>query len=337
MCYKLEVQKRNEDSLNNLFIKENVPDFIQDYFLDIASRAARINYWITIRDILNWLIENNYIKCESISEIQSEDLSNISKAKIIRYFDYLKETGIKLSTLSTKKNQLSSFWEYLKNEHYCRDNIIHAIKSEEYKPVKTNRMKMVKMPLRSDIEMMMANINDQKDEFVRIRNMIVLRVLRGTGLRESELAGLDIKDVYLDDKYIDERHQRPYILVISKGNYDYSDEGKDIVYLTKDAIEALKEWFVYRSKLNNIIDSDALFLNKNGKRMNEENIKHMFRKYSMGRTTPHMIRHEYTTLLQMESNDPVFVREQGRWKSDVMINNVYSSGASRSVSVLDNM
>ena len=50
-----------------------------------------------------------------------------------------------------------------------------------------------------------------------------------------------------------------------------------------------------------------------------------------------MMRHEYTTVLQRESNDPTFVREQGRWKSNAMMNNVYDSGASRSASVLENM
>ena len=97
------------------------------------------------------------------------------------------------------------------------------------------------------------------------------------------------------------------------------------------------EWFEYRNTLDFIIDKDALFLNKNGKRMNEDNIKAMFRIYSGGKLTPHMMRHEYTTVLQRESNDPTFVREQGRWKSNAMMNNVYDSGASRSASVLENM
>ena len=56
--------------------------------------------------------------CKSISEIKPEDLDKIKKAKIIRYFDYLK-AHIKLSTLQTKKNQLGSFWQYLQDDHYC--------------------------------------------------------------------------------------------------------------------------------------------------------------------------------------------------------------------------
>ena len=114
MCYKAEVQKRNEEKLEEIFLKENVPDFIQDYFLLISSRAARLNYWITIRNLLNWLIDKNYIECRVLSEITPEILDKVTDSKIIRYMDYLKESGIKLNTLLTKKNQMSSFWEYLK-------------------------------------------------------------------------------------------------------------------------------------------------------------------------------------------------------------------------------
>ena len=114
MCYKAEVQKRNEEKLNKMLKNENVPDFIQDYFLSISSRAARINYWTTIRNTLNWLIENKYMGCCSISEITQKDLDGVTDSKIIRYLDYLKESGIRLNTLTTKKNQLSSFWQWLK-------------------------------------------------------------------------------------------------------------------------------------------------------------------------------------------------------------------------------
>ena len=88
MCYKAEVQKRNEEKLNKMLRNENVPDFIQDYFLSISSRAARINYWTTIRNTLNWLIEKKYIECKSISDISPEILDKVTDSKIIRYLDY---------------------------------------------------------------------------------------------------------------------------------------------------------------------------------------------------------------------------------------------------------
>lgn len=331
MCYKDEVQKKNAEKLQRKFEDDNVPGFIRDFFSQISSRAARINYWITIKDMMLWLLENESISKSNISEILPEDFASVRKPKMISYLGYLKnDKGIKLTTLQTKKNQLGSFWEYLKDEEYVRKNVIHMIKSEEFKPTKTNRRKLIKMPLHEDIIEMIEKIQKKKDDFVRIRNLIILRVLRGTGLRESELAGLDIADVYLDEEH-------PYILVTSKGTYDYTDEGKDIVYLTKDAISALKEWLEYRETLENIIDAKAVFLNKNGKRFTEDNIKTMFKNYSEGKITPHMMRHEYITVITKESGDITFAQEQARHKSSNVTMFSYDSGASRSLSTLENL
>lgn len=331
MCYKQEKQKADGEKLQKIFYEYDVPEFIVDFFSQIASRAARINYWITIRDTILWLIKKNYIKKEKISDITIDDLNNVRSPKMILYFEYLKyDKKISLTTLQTKKNQLGSFWEYLVMQKYVGQNIIHLVKSEEFKPAKTNRRKMAKMPLHEDIVEMIERINKKKDEFVRIRNLIILRVLRGTGLRESELTGLDIDDVFLNEEH-------PYILVISKGTYDYTDDGKDIVYLTKDATAAFNEWFEYRNTLTNVLDRDAVFLNKNGNRLTVWDIQNIFKTYSGGKLTAHMMRHEYTTILQRETNDATFVQEQGRWKSQKIMTSTYDSGASRSLEKLANM
>lgn len=332
MCYKAEVQKKNEEKLEKIFDEYSVPEFIRDYFMQISSRAARINYWSTIKDMLAWLLNSGHINKNSISDITPEDIANVRKPKMISYLDYLKsDKGIKLTTLQTKKNQLGSFWQYLKEEEYVKSNVIHAIKSEEFKPAKTNRLKAAKYPLYEDIEEMINKINWKKDEFVRERNMTVFRVLRGTGLRESELAGLDFDNIYLNEEY-------PYILVISKGTYDYSDDGKDIVYLTKDATEALRTWFEYRKHCDiKPLDQKAVFINKNGRRFTEDNIKSMFKNYSGGKLTPHMMRHEYITVITRESGDITFAQEQARHKSSSVTMFNYDSGASRSLSVLENM
>ena len=88
MCYKAEVQKRNEEKLNKMLRNENVPDFIQDYFLSISSRAARINYWTTIRNTLNWLIEKKYIECKSISDISRSEERRVGKECRSRWSPY---------------------------------------------------------------------------------------------------------------------------------------------------------------------------------------------------------------------------------------------------------
>lgn len=329
-CYKQESQAKREILLNRRFEEEKVPQFIQNCLLDLGSSTSKNVYWSNVRQLLIWFMGNGIIKKERIKDIQPEDLNKIQKIDIIRYLDDLKNSEIKLSTINTKRTQLSSFWRNMVENKYVDENVVKTIRSKEYKPAQTNRGKLIKIPLHEDIEEMIAKINRKKDEFVRVRNLIILRVLRGTGLRESELAGLNFDDIYLGD-------DRPYILVISKGNYQYDEEGKDIVYLTKDAVAALCEWSLYRAQLNNVIDTEAVFINKNGKRLNEENIKAIFRNYSNGKISPHMMRHEYTTVLQRESKDYTFVAEQLRHRSCSTMINHYDSGAYRSLDVLKHM
>ena len=329
MYYKEELQIKNGEKLQSSFEKDNVPQFIQEFFYGIASRAGRINYWSTIKACLQWAMENKVIEKDSLSDICPEDLDNIRSPKMILYFDYLKyKQGIALTTLQTKKNYLSSFWSYLVREQYVGHNIIHSIKSDEFKPAKTNRKKMLKMPRQQDINTMLEKMSRKNDLFIRIRNPIVVRVLRVTGLRESELAGLDVNDLFLDS-------ETPYILVISKGSYQYDEDGKDIVYLTKDATDALQEWMEFRKTLH-VQNQKAVFLNKNGNRMNEDNIKKMFSYYSDGKISPHMMRHDYITTISKET-DITFAAEQARHKSTNITISTYDSGASRSLQALQNL
>ena len=67
--------------------------------------------------------------------------------------------------------------------------------------------------------------------------------------------------------------------------------------------------------------------------MNEKNIQSIFKNYSDGKVTPHMMRHEYITLLSKECNDIAFVQEQARHKSINTTVITYDSGASKEKSL----
>lgn len=314
MYYKEEVQIKNEKKLKRILDEYEVPVFIRNFFYKLASKAAMLNYWSTIKKSIAWFIKNERINKEKISDITVDDLEKLKSSDITAYFLYEKNVQNKeLSTINTEKNQLSSFWEYLMNDYGVSKNVVKEVRNNELKVPKTNRQKIYKLPKEVDLLNMINKIQHKQDEFIRRRNICVLRVLRGTGLRESELAGLNVENV--DFKNEIGNRAAPCIYVISKGNFCYNESGEDIVYLTKDATNALLEWFEFRKTIENIIDINAVFLNKNGKRMNEKNIQAIFKNYSEGKITPHMMRHEYITLLSKECNDIAFVQEQARHKS----------------------
>lgn len=325
MCYKDEVQRKNAEKLQRRFKNDDVPEFIQKYFINIKSKAGAINYWIAIKDLLLWLMEKGLINKKTISSIVPDDFYAIESEDVTMYLQSKEDSGISPTTLETRKNIFSSFWRYLKRIKNCpvNDNIIADV---SYKGISSNNNLIRKLPTDEQLKAMEEKINWKKDNFVRIRNHIVLRVLKGTGLRASELAGLGISNLHLDE-------EMPFIKIIGKGKYRVQEAR--IVYLTGDATNAIREWLEIREKVENIVDTDALFLNRNGKRFTEDNIKTMFKTYGNG-ITPHMIRHWYATIMANTGNI-VFAQQQlGHTSANTTINN-YANGAYGMKDFLKNM
>lgn len=325
MCYKDEIQKKNADKLQKKFEEDNVPAYIQTYFINIKSKKGAINYYIAIKDLLLWLMDKKIINKTSLEDVTPEDFYEVESEDVTLYLYNKEQSRMSPTTLETRKNIFSSFWKYLKRTKKCpvKENIIADV---SYKRNSSNNNINKKFPSETQINNMEEKIKKKKDEFVRIRNLIILRVLKGTGLRESELAGLNINKLYLDEEI-------PYIKVIRKGTYREIEE--KTVYLTCDSANAIKEWLEYRNSLKYIIDKDAVFVNKNGKRLNENSIQAIFRTYGNG-MSPHMIRHWYATLMANTGKLAFTQQQLGHSSVNTTVNN-YANGVYGMKDVLENM
>ena len=97
----------------------------------------------------------------------------------------------------------------------------------------------------------------------------------------------------------------------------------------------MKEWLEYRKNLVNIVDRNAVFINKNGKRLSEYNIQSIFRTYGDG-VTPHMIRHWFATVMANTGNLAFAQQQLGHSSVDTTVNN-YANGAYGMKDVLSSM
>lgn len=206
MCYKDEVQRKNAEKLQKRFEKDNVSALIQKYFINIESKDGAINYYIAIKDLLLWLMDKKIINKTSLGDITPEDFYEVESEDVTLYLKNKEQDGMSPTTLETRKNIFSSFWKYLKRTKKCpvKENIIADV---SYKGISSNNNLVKKFPSETHLKNMEEKIMKKKDEFIRIRNLIIFRVLKGTGLRESELAGLNMSDLYLDEDI-------PYITTI---------------------------------------------------------------------------------------------------------------------------
>lgn len=315
MCYKDEIQKKNEEKLLKRFEQDNVPYFLRRLFSNIGggSRATAINYWIAVKDLLQYAIDRKIINKNNISEIEPKDMLEIEAPEVNKYLEGKEENGMSPTTLKVRKNIYKSFWKEMIGTRKVpvETNIIENV---SYKGIAYNPNNIfLKLPSEKDIDFMIEKIKRKKDDFIRERNLVIVNLLMGTGIREIGLAGLDLHDVYLDE-------ETPYIKVLEKG--ETREQSKRIVFLSEEeTIECIKHWLDIRSKIENIIDTDALFINRNGKRMNENNIKSMFKTYSCCKISPHQIRHWYSTTFSKKYGVN-FVRQQlGHRSVNTTINN----------------
>lgn len=331
MCYKIEVQNKNEEKLNKKLDELNAPQFLRDYLNELESKSGALNYLVAIKDFLQWLIESNIIKKKSISEIETSDFSDLRPQNISSYLRYKETNGMSPTTTETRKNIIKSFIQDIYSYRECLlrevyNNIEDFYKMIKYKGIPSGNNLTKKLPTEKQLNEMEEKIMRKKDIPVRNRNIAIFRVLRGTGIRESELAGLDLSDLHLDE-------EMPYITILGKGVY--REMQNRMVYLSGSALKALKEWLEYRNTLNNIIDTEAVFINKNGTRTIERNIKQIFENYGNG-ITPHMMRHYYASIMNRNGNLAFVQQQLGHSSVNTTVNN-YANGAVGMKTVLENM
>lgn len=327
MCYKIETQKKNEEKLLLKLNELAFPVYLRKYFtVRIESKAGALKYLIVITDLLNWFIEERLIDKTSISEIEPSDFNNIIAEDITLYLKTKEQNGLSPTTLETRKNIIRSFWNFLSRQNGT--NIPEKFFLDvTYKGISCSNGLTKKLPMESQIKNLEERLNWIRNDFIKNRNVAIFLVMQGTGIRESELAGLNFSDLHFDEDI-------PYITVIGKGKYREAESR--MVYLTETALKALNDWIDYRKNLKiDIMDEEAVFISKYGKRIIEADIYKFFKKYSNGELTPHMMRHWYASVVG--NINTVFCQQQLGHSNMTTTINVYANGSVAMKDVLKNM
>lgn len=308
MCYKEEKHRQLSIQLSEKM--KDVPIFITSFFVRYKSVATKNCNWGYIRDLLQWLIDKNYIHKTVISDIIPEDINKIMPEYISAYFEDL-QSGISgrknsLESINTKKNVFGAFWGYLFERKYVDNNIIRD-DSLKLRFKTENNQKEVKVPTDEQVEKFICRLNDgNNNEFNIIRNLAIVKLIMGSGIRSEELINLDMNDIYLNEV-------NPYIMVLGKGKIQHYDK----VFLSQDAKMYLEDYLKVRGIFvkENGIDTNALFLSNERRRISKEVMTNLFERYSNGEIYPHMLRHWVGTKLYEKTKDILLVQKQLRHSS----------------------
>ena len=134
----------------------------------------------------------------------------------------------------------------------------------------------------------------------KIRDIAILTLLLGTGIRVSECVGLDVQDINFDLNGIKIRR---------KGGYEA------VIYFGEEVEETLLDYLEERQR---IIPSagheSALFLSLQNRRMAVRSVENLVKKYAsrvttLKKITPHKLRSTYGTSLYRETGDIYLVAD----------------------------
>ncbi len=217
------------------------------------------------------------------------EIKNIDYLGLRKYITALKEKNLTNRTIGRKLSSLRSFFKFLTREGYLKINPTASISSP--KQEKHLPQFLSEDEVRRLIESAFAK--DEKD--IRgLRDRAVLETFYSTGMRISELVGLNVDDL-------------DFISGIAK----VKGKGKKerIVPIGEVALQAIRKYLEKRNKEN-----AALFLNKSGNRISSRGVQNIMEKYILRAgikhgISVHTLRHSFATHLLNRGADLRSVQE----------------------------
>ena len=191
-------------------ILKTLPPFAKDYFRAIeptTSTRTRISYAYDIRVFFQFLLnENPALKGKSISDIQVSVLDQIKALDIEEYLEYLKVYGDRENlhtngerALKRKMVALRGFYAY-----YYKHEMIQTNPSVLVDMPKIHDKAIIRLDA-DETAMLLDFIEHGGDELTgqkkvywektKVRDLALITLLLGTGIRVSECVGLDLNDV----------------------------------------------------------------------------------------------------------------------------------------------
>ena len=298
-------------------ILKTMPPFAKDYFRAIepkSSAKTRISYAYDIRIFFHFLMENNPVyKNYKMDKFTVKDLERIEPVDIEEYQEYLKVykgDGNKQITntekgLARKMSALRSFYAYFFKHQIIDKNptlLVDMPKLHDKAIIRLDTDEVA--TLLEYVEHGGDDLTGQRKvyfEKTKNRDLAILTLLLGTGIRVSECVGLDIQDVDFKNNGVK---------VTRKGGNEM------VVYFGEEVENALKMYLYTTRKSTTALPGheNALFLSTQRRRIGVQAVENMVKKFARQITpnkkiTPHKLRSTYGTALYKETGDIYLVAD----------------------------
>ncbi|QTD43311.1 site-specific tyrosine recombinase XerD [Sporosarcina sp. Te-1] len=273
---------------------------LEDYlhFLRVERQLAKNTLVSYQRDLLDYIV---HLEGEGYVSIEQVD-----RSIILLYFQKLKDLGKSTRTISRHISSIRSYHQFLVREKISsHDPTVH---------LETPKLeqKLPRVLSVAEIDALISSPDSSKP--LGMRDVALLELLYGTGMRVSELIGLDMEDLHLS---------MGFVRIFGKGSKER------IVPLGTGAIKACRVYVEEaRSSLLKGKQATALFLNMRGTRLTRQGCWKILKGHAMEagiqqELTPHILRHSFATHLIENGADLRAVQEM-LGHSDISTTQIYT-------------
>ena len=291
-------------------IIDELPYFVRDFFIGVELRTSpltRLNYGYDLRIFFDFLSKKVF-RDKKIDEIQLSDLAKLQSTDIEYYLSYLSYYTIngknERCTESGKARKLSTLRAFYK--YFFNNNLLPA-----------NTPSKVSMPKIHEKEIIRLDRNEKVDEIsdmlyvvesgsgltkkqlsfhntTSVRDSAIIALFLGTGIRISELVGLNIEDINLKTN--------SFVVTRKGGN-------RAVLYYNDYVAQAISTYLMERIKNKAVSETEtALFLSLQNKRIATRTVQELVKKYAriispLKKITPHKLRSTFGTNLYRQTGD----------------------------------
>ena len=236
--------------------------------------------------------------------------TSISQVHIRKFAAQLHAKGLNARSIARKLSAWRGFFNWLGEHTALASNPVDGVKAPK-------RAKTLPKALAADEAVRLVSLTQPgKDAQAPLQhcNRAMFELLYSSGLRISELVGLDIRyvqvDGYISAGWID--LQAGEVTVTGKG------DKKRSVPVGQPALQALKDWLTVRAQLENsaseVHDKFALFLTARGTRMSARIVQLRIKQHAQALgipadVHPHVLRHSFASHVLQSSGDLRAVQE----------------------------
>lgn len=302
--------KKKDQLLKYRDLQKSLPNFAVEYLhsKELGTQTSTlISYSYDLLTFFRYLIISNPgFKNMDTDKFTIDNITMLVSEDIVEYQRYLElnDTGERHENgkraIARKMSPLRGLFQYLHEHEYIEKNPMTLVKLPKLKKDK-NIIRMNNYEVNAILEAIEygnEQMSERQKKFcnrTKQRDLAILTLMLGTGIRVSECAGLDITDVdFKENSFV----------IVRKGG------GQDVLYFGDDVSTVLSDYIEGERK--NIIPEKghekALFYSLQNKRISIDAIENLVKKYAKmvvpnKKITPHKLRSTYGTALYKQTGD----------------------------------